>query len=57
MIMGETVLDYFIGSQGCRFVPQKQAATDGRDLNIGETRVWRLDSGRNLQPWFMLDFF
>ena len=21
------------------------------DLNIGETRVWRLDSGPNLQPW------
>ena len=30
----------------------KQAATDGTDwdLNIGETRVWRLDSGPNLQP-------
>ena len=22
-----------------------------KDLNIGETRVWRLDSGPNLQPW------
>ena len=21
------------------------------DVNIGETRVWRLDSGPNLQPW------
>ena len=31
---------------------RKQAATDGTklDLNIGETRVWRLDSGPNLQP-------
>ena len=30
----------------------KQSATDGTklDLNIGETRVWRLDSGPNLQP-------
>ena len=29
-----------------------KAATDGTklDLNIGETRVWRLDSGPNLQP-------
>ena len=23
---------------------QKHSATDGRDLNIGETTVWRLDS-------------
>ena len=23
------------------------------DLDIGETRVWRLDSGPNLQPWMM----
>ena len=32
---------------------RKQAATDGTklDLNIGETRVWRLDSGPNLQSW------
>ena len=31
---------------------RKQSATDGTkpDLNIGETRVWRLDSGPNLQP-------
>ena len=31
---------------------RKQAATDGTkpDINIGETRVWRLDSGPNLQP-------
>ena len=30
---------------------RKQAATDGTklDLNIGETRVWRLDSGPNPQ--------
>ena len=30
----------------------KQSATDGTtmDLNIGETRVWRLDSRPNLQP-------
>ena len=38
---------------------RKQAATDGRDLNVGETRVWRLDSGSNLQPyirgvWFLI---
>ena len=51
------ICDFFTNStmgfitikQGCRFVPekhfQKQAATDGTkpDLNIGETRVWRLD--------------
>ena len=32
---------------------RKQSATDGtkKDLNIAETRVWRLDSGPNLQPW------
>ena len=30
---------------------RKRAATDGRDLNVGETRVWRLDSGPNLQPY------
>ena len=31
---------------------RKQSATDGFSgyLNIGETRVWRLDSGPNLQP-------
>ena len=31
---------------------RKQSATDGtkKDLNIRETRVWRLDSGPNLQP-------
>ena len=31
-----------------------KAARDGTtpDLNIGETRVWRLDSGPNLQPCF-----
>ena len=31
---------------------RKQSVTDGTkpDLNIGETRVWRLDSGPNLQP-------
>ena len=31
---------------------RKQSATDGTkpDLNIGETRVWPLDSGPNLQP-------
>ena len=29
---------------------RKQSATDGTkpDLNIGETKVWRLDSGPNL---------
>ena len=43
-------------NRGCRFIPEKhvrkQSATDGfsGDLNIGETRVWRLDSGPNLQP-------
>ena len=26
---------------------RKQSATDGRDLNIGETRVWRLDCLRS----------
>ena len=32
---------------------RKLSATDGvsMDLNIGETRLWRLDSGPNLQPW------
>ena len=31
---------------------RKQSATDGTklDLKIGETRVWRIDSGSNLQP-------
>ena len=30
-----------------------------RDLNMGETRVWRLDWNPNLQPWRIidLDFF
>ena len=47
------ILQVGLQLQGCRFVPstfQKHSATDGRDLNIGETRVWRLDSGPNLQP-------
>ena len=26
------------------------------DLNIGETRVWRLDSGPNLQPCLRVTF-
>ena len=31
---------------------RKQSATDGTkpDLNMGETSVWRHDSGPNLQP-------
>ena len=35
---------------------RKRSATDGTklDLNIGESRVWRLDSGPNLQPWTVL---
>ena len=33
---------HFLGTQ-----PQDGISTD---LNIGETRVWRLDSGPNLQP-------
>ena len=34
------------------FFLETSKATDGTkpDLNIGETRVWRLDSGPNLQP-------
>ena len=42
--------------QGCRFGSEKHfrklSATDGtkKDLNIGETRVWRIDSGPNPQP-------
>ena len=52
--------------KGCRFVPStfsenKQSASDGtdRDLNIGETetRVWRLDSGTNLQLWWCYPLF
>ena len=45
---------------GCRFVPYTilgdKETTNGtkKDLNIGETRVWRLDSGPNLQPWFFI---
>ncbi len=39
--------------QGCRFVPYTFSETiRHRWLNIGETRVWRLDSGPNLQPWW-----
>ena len=56
-------LEYFhLQFQGCRFVPaiefRKHSATDGTelDLNIGETRVWRLDSGPNLQPWIWFKF-
>ena len=30
---------------------EKQRPTVARDLNIGETRVWRLDSEPNLQPF------
>ena len=35
---------------------RKRSATDGTklDLIIGETRVWRRDSGPNLQPWTVL---
>ncbi len=40
---------------GCRFVQKKhvrkQTIRHRWDLNIGETRVWRLDSGPNLQAW------
>ena len=29
-------------------------ATDGSKLNIGETRVWPLDSRSNLQAWYLM---
>ena len=34
---------------------RKQAGTDGTKphLNIGESEVWWLDSGPNLQPWII----
>ena len=48
------------GMQGCSLFPRKRfsetsKATDDTkpDLNIGETRVWRFDSGLNLQPWYV----
>ena len=49
--------------QGCRFVPytfsETSNATDGTkpDLNIGETRVWRLDSGPRSITLGMWDWF
>ena len=47
--------------QGCRFAPEKHLGKHSRqrwylvpDLNIGDCRVWRLDSGSNLEPWYLM---